>query len=190
MPSTPQEPSAVTFRIDDELYLDVQPLGVEEGDEALAWRHDTSGFCDGLIRLREIGLQSGHILAAIRKHHPDIGNYLALLDKKIDILAQLVGTVGLGGEITPTHRVSLGVQGMSFDSTTALAPQSALALKLVLFPSHLCLHLQAKVLSCEAKGAGYRVELEFGQMDEIEREALIRHLLETQSAALRRRRDT
>jgi hypothetical protein len=186
MQATGQEQRASSFRIDDELYLDYQPLA--GGEEAPAWRHDTSGFCDGLIRLREISLQSGHILASIRKHHPDIGNYLALLDKKIDILAQLTGTVGLGGEIVPSHRVNIGAEGMRFHSDEALATDSPLRLKLVLFPSHLCLHLQSRVSACTAENGGYRIEVVFEQTGETEREALIRHLLEKQSAALRRER--
>ena len=174
------------FRIDDELYLDYQQTESEE--EAPAWRHDTSGFCDGLIRLREISLQSGHILANIRKQHHDIAHYLALLDKKIDILAQLAGTIGLGGEIKPSHRVNLGADGMRFESGEAIAVGSPLHLKLVLFPSHLCLHLQSRVSHCGASAEGYRIEVLFDELGETEREALIRHLLERQSALLRRER--
>jgi hypothetical protein len=188
MQPTEQDPTPGSFRIDDELYLDFQSLGVNETAQAPAWRHDTSGFCDGLIRLREISLQSSHILASIRKHHPDVGHYLALLDRKIDILAQLTGTVGLGGEITPSHRVNIGAEGMRFDSSEALAVDSQLKLKLVLFPSHLCLHLQARVSSCAAQSMGHQIEVVFEHLGETEREALIRHMLEKQSAALRRER--
>ena len=187
MSPTEQGSEHASFRIDDEVYLDYQPVGADE--LAPAWRHDTSGFCDSLIRLREISLQSSHILANIRKHHPDIGNYLALLDKKVELLAQLVGTVALGGEIEPSHRVNIGAEGMSYDSSEALAVDSPLRLKLVLFPSHLCLHLQSRVVSCQAQGAGYRIEVAFADIGEAEHEALIRHLLERQSAALRQRHE-
>lgn len=175
-----------SFRIDDKLYLDYQPTAADE--LAAAWRHDTSSFCDDLIRLREISLQSGHILANIRKHHPDIGHYLALLDKKVEILAQLAGTLGLGGKIRPNHRVNLGSDGMHFNAEEPLPPNTPLRLKLVLFPSHLCLHLQSKVIACDKQDQGYRIEVEFEDVGETEHEALIRHLLEKQSAALRRSR--
>lgn len=188
MQPTEQEPTHAPFRIDDELYLDYQPLTTDELAQAPAWRHDTSGFCDGLIRLREISLQSGHILASIRKHHPDIGHYLALLDRKIEILAQLTATVGLGTEIAPTHRVKLGAEGMCFSSDEAMPIDTPLHLKLVLFPSHLCLQLESRVSACTVKDEGYQIEVVFEQMGETEHEALIRHLLEKQSAALRRER--
>ncbi|HEA25697.1 MAG TPA: PilZ domain-containing protein [Ectothiorhodospiraceae bacterium] len=176
-----------SFRIDDALYLDYQ--FVEADELAPAWQHDTSSFCDDLIHLREISLQSGHMLANIRKRHPEIGHYLALLDKKIEILSQIAGTIGLGGEVKPNHTVNIGTDGMSFDSTEALALDSPLRLKLVLFPSHLCLHLQSRVTASKELQQGYRIEVEFEQVGETEHETLIRHLIEKQSAALRRERD-
>lgn len=176
-----------SFRIDDDIYLDYQQ--VESDELAPAWRHDTSHICEELIHLREISLQSGHILANIRKHHPDIGNYLALLDKKIEILSQLAGAIALGGKVKPDHRVTLGSDGMLFETDTMMAEGCPLRLKVVLFPSHLCLHLQSRVVACESRGAGYRMEVKFEGLGETEQEALIRHLLEKQSAQLRRERE-
>ena len=187
MQPTDEKREHAAFRLDDEIYLDYQQ--VEADELAPAWRHDTSHICEELIHLREISLQSGHILANIRKHHPDIGNYLALLDKKIEILSQLAGTIALGGEVKPDHYVTLGSDGMLFDSSALVAVGSPLRLKVVLFPSHLCLHLQSRVVACEDSEEGYRIEVKFEELSETEHEALIRHLLEKQSAQLRRERE-
>lgn len=175
-----------SFHIDDDIYLDYQQVDPDE--LAPAWRHDTSHICDELIHLREISLQSGHILANIRKHHPDIGNYLSLLDKKLEILSQLTATIALGGEIKPTHRVCLSAEGMAFSSSEPVDTNTPLRLKVVLFPSHLCLHLQSTVSSCKQGEDGYRISVKFEGLGETEQEALIRHLLEKQSAQLRRER--
>lgn len=179
-------PEHGSFHIDDEIYLDYQP--VEPDELAPAWRHETSHICEELIHLREISVQSGHILANIRKHHPDIGNYLALLDKKIEVLSQLAGAIALGGEIKPTHRVCLSAEGLAFNSNEPVDTTTPLRLKVVLFPSHLCLHLQSTVSSCEKAEDGYRIGVKFEGLGETEQEALIRHLLEKQSAQLRRER--
>lgn len=176
-----------SFHIDDAIYLDYQQ--VEPDQLAPAWRHDTSHICEELIHLREVSLQSGHILANIRKHHPDIGNYLSLLDKKIDILSQLSATIALGGEVKPTHRVRLSAKGMEFNSDEPVEVSSPLRLKVVLFPSHLCLHLQSTVSSCKRGEDGYRISVKFEGLGETEQEALIRHLLEKQSAQLRSERE-
>lgn len=180
-----------TFRIDDHIYLDWQRL---EGAEASGWRHDISGFCDGLMRLREVTVQSNHILAGIRKQHSEIGHYLALLDKKVDILSQLVAEMELGDQVLPNHHVNIGANGFAFHHTEALAVDTLLRLKLVLFPSHLCLQLRGRVVHCEVANdlheeGAYRLGIEFEAISEAEHEALIRHLLERQSATLRQRRD-
>ena len=187
MQPTEHHREQASFRIEDDIYLDYQQL---ESDElAPAWRHDTSHICENLIYLREISLQSSHILAGIRKHHPDIGHYLALLDKKVEILSQLAGTIALGGEVKPDHQVTLGSDGVVFFSRTELKQGSPLRLKMVLFPSHLCLHLQSQVTACKDHDKGYRIEVKFEELGNTEHEALIRHMLEKQSAMLRERRE-
>lgn len=186
MGPTGSEQGRTSFCIDDELYLDFQQVAADQ--LASDWNHDTANFCDGLIRLRELSLQSSHILANIRKQHHDIAHYLALLDKKIDILAQLAGTIGLGREIKPNHRVNISAEGLRFEHSQPLPVESPLRLKLVLFPSHLCLQLQSRVVSCNRGQAGFRIGVAFERLGETEHEVLIRHLLEKQSAALRRER--
>lgn len=178
---------ASSFHITDRVYLDYRP--VEEKLHTPDWRHDTSHFCDTLIKLREISLQSSHILASIRKKNPDVGHYLALLDKKVDLLSQLVGDIKLGGELAPTHEVALGAEDIRFVTPDKLLPNEHLHLKVVLFPSHLCLQLRARVAQSEIKADGNHVKLEFEQIGETEHEALIRHLLEKQSAMLREQRE-
>lgn len=174
-----------SFRIDDELYLEYQALpGGEEG----GWDQAGDSLCEGLLRLRELTLQSSHILANIRKQHHDIALYLSLLDRKIDVLAQLLGGVIIGERLRPNTRVNIGADGMSFLSSVPLTPQDALGVRLVLFPANLCLRLRARVVRSEEQAEGHRVAILFEQISEVEREALIRHLLEKQSASLRRER--
>ncbi len=186
MPTDDHGREHASFRVDDRLYLDYQQVAPDE--LANTWRHDTSHFCDELIHLREISLQSSHILANIRKHQPDIGTYLSLLDKKIELLTRLVGAVAMGGEVRPTQRVNLGTDGMRFMAQEALPVGGPLRLKLVLFPSRLCLHLQSTITTCQKVEKGHLVEVAFKQVGEAEHEVLIRHLLEKQSAARRRER--
>lgn len=190
MQPTDKERAHAPFYIEDHLYLDLQQLAPDELPQSPAWRHDTSSLCEDLIHLRELSIQSSHILASIRKQNSDIGHYLALLDKKIDILSQMTGTIALGGEIEPSHHVTLSTEGMVFEHYEALAVETPLRLKLVLFPSHLCLFLQSRVVNCSAKEEAYEIEVQFEQVGETEHEALIRHLLEKQSAELRRERSS
>lgn len=179
-----------SFRIEDEVYLDYRLLQdgemPEDGDE-----HDMTRICQGLMQLRELNVQAGHALAGIRKQHSELAHYLGLIDKKIEILAQMTGAIGMGRNITPSTRVNIGSGGMAFTTPEPLTKGSRLALKLVLFPSHLCLQLVATVAYSQPGGdhQGCWTGVEFEPLPEHENDALIRHLLEKQSAQLRKERD-
>lgn len=179
-----------SFRIEDEVYLDYRPLREDEAPGEND-NHDITGVCRGLMQLRELNLQAGHAMVGIRKHHNDVAHYLSIIDKKIEILAQMTGAIGMGGDIRPSTRVNIGSGGMAFAASESLVKGSRVALKLVLFPSHLCLQLTARVAYSQAdNGNGeFWTGLEFDPLPEHENDALIRHLLEKQSAQLRKERD-
>jgi len=179
-----------SFRIEDEVYLDYQPLP-EDAAPGSSSDSEIAGVCRGLMQLRELNIQTGHALATIRKHNSEVAHYLSILDKKIETLAQMTGALGMGRDIQPTTRTNIGSGGMAFAADEALHKGQRLALKLVLFPSHLCLQLTARVVYCQANnGEGkYWTGLEFDPLPEHEHDALIRHLLEKQSAQLRQERD-
>ena len=184
----PMEPPRqhAPFQIDDDLYLELHAIE-EGGSDATA----ATDLCHGLLQLRELSHQGNHLLAGIRKHHSDIGHYLSLLDRKLELLTQMVADLAMGGTVTPSHRVKLGPEGIEFTTPEPLNSGTLLRLRLILFPSHQCLQLLARVMRCEVQpSAGHLVELQFEQVEELQQDALIRHLLEKQSAALRQQRDS
>lgn len=178
-----------SFRINDEVYLDYRPLQPDEDD--FYNDSDIAGVCRGLMELRDLNQQSSHLLVTIRKHHSDVAHYLSLIDRKIETLAQMTAAIGMGRDITPSHRVNLGTGGMAFTSDKPLDNGQRLAVKLVLFPSHLCLQLTARVVYSNPKEGqeGYCTGVQFNPLPEHDNDALIRHLLEKQSAQLREERD-
>ncbi len=179
------------FRIEDTIYLEYQRLA--EGAEVADEQGDAQlgDVCNGMRQLRELDLQASHALANIRKHHSDIAHYLSILDRKIETLSRVVGAIGMGADIQPSTRVNIGSGGMAFDTREALQKGERLLLKIVLFPSHQCLQILARVAySHGGNGDGnYLTGLTFEEMPENLQDALIQHLLEVQSAQLRRERE-
>ena len=174
------------FQIDDEVYLELHQADEGGGSAALG-----GTLCHDLLQLREISHHASHLLATIRKQQPEVGHYLSLLDRKIELLAQMVAGLGMGEGVAETQRVSLGPEGMHFEGPVMLSTNTPLRLRMILLPSHLCLQLAARVVGCEAQPSGsYRIELRFENIGELQQDALIRHLLERQSAALRQQRDS
>ncbi|MDH5784022.1 MAG: PilZ domain-containing protein [Chromatiales bacterium] len=172
--------TAGPFHIEDDVYLDFQLSGEPDRQQ--------SSICHELLQLHELSRQSGHLLTNIRKQHHDVAAYLSLLDHKIDLVARLTAAIALGGDIQQNHKVRLSADELSFLNPQALPLQSPLQLRLVIFPSHLCLQLQSSVIRCEKESYGFRIGVKFNNKSEAEHEALIRHLLERQAAQLRHHR--
>lgn len=176
------------FRVDDEVHLEFRALQESDQEEAV---DATLQTCRALMQLRELSAQSGHLLAAIRKNHGDIAQYLSLLDKKIEAVAQLAGNSSFGGEMQPNTRVNISAGGIAFATQQPFPVGQRLGMRIVLFPSLLCIQPQGKVVYARERPQArashrYLIGVEFEPLPEQEQDMLIRHLLEKQSAQRRR----
>ncbi len=170
-----------SFRIDDKIYLYILNDGIEERravDEKIGAHLET---------LRELNQLSNPLLAEIRKSHPDIAQYLTLIDKKINSLTRIVSMDQAGGDIEPNMWVNISASGISFNSYTAYCQERVLSLRMVLFPACATIGCKARVVYSRAEREGVRVALQFIDLDVSERELLIRYMIEKQSEQLHRR---
>ncbi len=170
------------FRIDDKIYLHIATDGIEESeivDEKLNAH---------LATLRELNYQSNHILATIRKNYPDISQYLALLDRKLNILTRIVSMEQVGADVEPNITVNISSSGLRFESDVAYSKGRILSIHVVLFPAYVTISCQARVVYCRTEGDVMRIALDFIDLDASERELLIRYMIEKQSEQLRAER--
>lgn len=181
-----------SFRIEDEIHLDFRLIadGSDDGN-----RDSDAGMhtCRALMQLRELSSQQGHILSNIRKQYSDIAQYLTLLDKKIDAVAQIAGAMSMGGEMHANTRANISTGGLAFSYSEQVETGQRLSMRLVLFPSHLCIQPRGRVIYCRERSQAlpelrYRIGIEFEPLTETEYDQLIRHLLEKQSAQRRKER--
>lgn len=182
------------FRIDDEVYLELKSLSEREYQALATQPLEHLGTAAELpLQLSALNAQSHNLLASIRKTHPDIAQYLALLEKKTELVLRAV--VGSQSELqtTPNMRVNLSGGGLAFHSAHPLSPGSGLELQLMLFPSHLFIHCLGTVVHCDSvaaiSGKSYHIGIDFTHISQIARDAIVRHTLELQSAQLRRARE-
>lgn len=182
-----------SFRVDTTVHLEVRELADEEYQRLLDTPAEHTVESSLVSQMRSLTAQAGNLLVNIRKTDPDVAHYLSLLDRKIDLLAaHLEGSRGTG-TVSPDTRVNLGAGGLAFWREQPLAPGARLELKLVLFPSYVRIHALAVVAHAEEDAQAplplhYRVGVAFTQLAEAEKDALVRHLIELQSAQLRRQR--
>ena len=127
---------------------------------------------------------------SIRNQSPEVANYLAALDEKLNQIAQLFMLQELEGETAPCREVSLGAGGIGFDTAQPLNLGAVLEVRLVLPASLLGLMALARVVRCEpAEDGTYWTAVEFTEIREEDRDLLVRHLLSKQLEARRQAQD-
>lgn len=180
------------FRIDDNAHLSYRVLEEENYRNRIAEADPFVGEapCGVVAELRALTTQAGSVMTSIRKDDPNIAQYLGILERKIELIARLVESERHRDD-KPNSRVNIGAGGLSFSSAEPVEADSKVEVKLVLFPSYLCIRALGQVVRTREKSTDaalpYRVGIEFTYLPEAEREALVKHTLERQSAMLRQR---
>jgi len=182
------------YRVEDEVALSYRVLEGAEVDAAL--ERFTPGFEDTMALAATFATTGGEMrraLDAVKRSAPEVATYLEGLNTKLDILGRMLAARESGLPSSPTHLVSLSASGISFDVTRPITPGSLLELKLLVFPSHICLLTLGAVVSCRPlpetqADFRFRVGIDFAYIRDTDRETLIRHVVQKQSQLLRQRR--
>jgi len=168
------------YRIEDTIALEIRPLSALEaaGQEVL---QDASPLFNLLSELHLSEFESQHLLRQISERDRNIANYLKVMNKRIDLLSQVVAHTVLGkfGEPQP---VVLSEGGIEFEHHLAYPTGSHLAIKLLLMPQALGLLLRAKVTHCEPESFGtFEIGTEFEALTDAQRQLLARYILQRQA---------
>ena len=181
------------FRINDHVALKYRVIERAEIDGAKSKRQE--GFPDinsMASSLANTNLDMKHSMEKCRRDLPEVASYLEGLNNKVDLLIRLL--VANGSELPdhPTHDISLSASGLRFKTKQEVAKCSILEVQLLFFPSLLYVVTFGEVIRCaashEVEGFPYELAVEFSHLEDIDRELLIRHILQKESAMLREAR--
>ncbi|CDF92819.1 MULTISPECIES: PilZ domain-containing protein [unclassified Pseudomonas] len=175
------------YRIEDMIALEIRPLSIPEaaGQEVL---QDPSPLFNLLSELHLSEFESQHLLRQISERERSIAAYLKVMNKRIDLLSQIVALTVLG-EIGEPQPVIISEGGIDFQYPTPIAIGAHLSIKLVLMPQALGLLLRARVTHCDRKGDGYDVGTEFERPTDAQRQLLARYILQKQAQERRLARE-
>ena len=175
------------YRIEDVIALEITPLSAAEVDSGKVLQ-DASPLFNLLSELHLSEFESQHLLRQISERDRTLSSYLKTLNKRVDLLSQIVAQTVLGkvGELQP---VTLSEGGIDFHHPQAYPVDSHVSVKLVLMPQALGLLLRARVVECRADAGGYWIATEFEALSETQRQLLARHILQKQAQARRLARD-
>lgn len=174
------------FRIDDTIGIKTEVVDSRQLDEKLEnfWKnqHPYSAVNEFNFELE----QHRADLKRIKDKLPEVGRYLEMLQKQIDILTAKV----LRDEdnfVELEKKVNLSAQGIAFFSDEAVAAGEIVELHLQLFPEKTKLVIFAKVVDCRRDSEGsdqFKISLDFEHIHEADRELLVRHVHGKQLRAL------
>ena len=175
------------YRIDDVIALEITPLSAPQAASTEVLQ-DASPLFNLLSELHLSEFESQHLLRQISERDRTLSSYLKTLNKRIDLLSQVVAQTVLGkiGELQP---VKLSEGGIEFEHANAYSPGTHLSIKLVLMPQALGLLLRAKVTHCTPRNGQFEIGTEFEAITDAQRQLLARYILQKQAQARRLARE-
>ena len=176
------------YRIEDRMALQIRPLAADAtgNDEVL---QDESPLFDLLSELHLADFEAQHLLRQLGDQERTLGAFLRAQNRRLDVLSALLAH-NLLGAVGPVHRVVLSEGGLEVVQDQAIAPGTAVLLKMVLLPRGHGLLLQGRITHCEARSDGhYELGAEFTDLSDAQRQLLARHILQHQQLQRRQQRD-
>lgn len=175
------------FRIKNSLFMSYEEI--ENGDPEQPVKEVSSRSLRSMHLLKELNsiLEENEIFnQGLSEEQRKTKNYLTSLNDKVtDITRYLVKTLGV--EYSELLEVDLSGGGVRFETDTPLTVNQVLKLDLVLVPEYYNLTSLGSVVDCSSLGASglYEIAISFTDIQEADRDAIVRHVFKRQSEQLR-----
>lgn len=166
------------FRIVDRVSIEISKI---ETNQQLVDKFSLNPEFGLMSEFQLLDVESKHLLRALSDKDKNLGQFLKLMNKKLDALARVIA---LNHQIIPPDSlfdVNLSEGGISYIQPKAYARNDRVAIKLVLFPAYSGLLLEGKVLCCNKTETGFDLHIEFLEIPEVHQQLIARHIMRLQS---------
>ena len=179
------------FRIDDNIYLDHQPISDDEYKNASNFSSQSYNSAFSLTAdFANLNNEFHPILNNIKQSSPELAQYLELLNSKIDALGKHLFENENNLQSRQTTPVNLSAAGIAFETKQKYEDEQALSIQLVLLPEEVGIQVYGRVIN--KKDADNKVQLtcvDFEFIRTEDQELIIKHNLSQQMKMLRERSD-
>jgi hypothetical protein len=175
------------FRITDDLILDYRQVdGYTADSEKPENLFPDSASLSLFAEFKRIDSESAQLLTAIGEDNRALADYLATLNRKIELLTQnVMADQHQNDSIKPT-RVNISEGGIAFQTDKALYKGSHIALRLMFMPSFVGLSTFAKVIRCEEQSQDqFHIAAKFHRLSSTHQQILSRQIMQQQIVAKR-----
>jgi len=182
------------FRIEDEIILffrEIAPDEIPDNRSPRDFPLDSFSLSASLDLLTQ---ESRKLLRKIERDSPEIGSFLRVVERKIDLIARAFLSYEANLPEQSTQRVSLSASGLSFDVEKPYAPGKVLEIKMVLQPDLVGLVAYGRIVYCKKNipdfELPYQISVDFVGLRDSDRELLIRHVVKRQLQQLRNKKQS
>jgi hypothetical protein len=182
------------FRVDDEVILQYRQVSEDMLEASSRSEGDVpvDGFTLG-GRFATLNQELIPLMREIESESVATARYLAALDNKLNILAQVLLNQELAVADNLTRKVNIGAGGIAFTSDSLLKMGSVLELRMILLPEMIGLTIFGQVVANgtaenDSSGFQYRNSVEFVGLREADRDLIACHVRRREQEALRKGR--
>lgn len=181
------------FRIKDRIYFSYR-----RADEASSGESEGGRTADPLkslpAKLSALGNESRPVFRKLVKESPEVAAAIAILDKKIGLLAEALISKSMDGSGPAMTDVSLSASGVGFASPTPLSRELPVVVTMLFPPSLFKIVANGKVVACrineEVPEAGkFWIGVDFTRIDDRDQEFLTGYVLKKQAEEIKHQRE-
>jgi len=179
------------FRIEDEVYLELETISADEYQTAPDildnLHNDSFSLSADFATLNN----SFHpVLNNIKQVHPEIAQYLELLNKKIDSLGELLLHKSSAYDENKRIKANISASGIMLETESMYTVGDLIRLEIVLFPEKIGVLIFGKVIKTgESANQKQNLSIEFEHIRTEDQELMIKHNLNKQMLDLREKND-
>jgi c-di-GMP-binding flagellar brake protein YcgR len=182
------------FRINDKVSLKYRVVqGIDINTEIIRTEHEQNNLAEIKNAFNCIEAKIISKMGRVEEVSPLVAEILGLYDKKLSLIESIImHNDDKENSITETQQVNLSASGMSFESNTPINEDVKLKMELILFPEYQFIPLYARVVDCKKKMDDnlyrFTIAVEFVGICESDQETIMQHVLNKQSATLKKER--
>lgn len=178
------------FRVNEQVLLDYRIVDAYTSEHAEpSLQFEDNGVLQLFSQMHELDKEAQQLLHSIGETNRALADYLAVLNKKFDLISQQFVAQNVSDQQHKTSAVNLSEGGISFSAEKALYKDTYLALRLIFLPSYTGISCFAKVVRCESGDSHNRVAAKFVYMSDATEQLLARQIMQIQRQAKRSAND-
>lgn len=144
-----------------------------------------------LTQLRSLSSNNDNFIDTLDSQQTDVINHLSSMSKKLKgFVKEIIKAIDV--DYSALMEVDISGGGIRFESNTSIEIDRIVKLELILMPQYLPISSFGKVIDCSrlSNGGGFRIAIEFTQISDTDRDAIVGHVLQTQSKLIREQAET